>query len=189
MCRGSPPLCAITRRKQMQQNGAPTRLHLLLMGSECEANIKVDIAALGPTELLQFLPQRRDHSLCRRIGLGIPHQHTDPPHPLGLLRARRKRPCSRAAEQRDELAPLQSIGWHPLAQPTPGTNAEGATSATALATAATAIQGDATLRNAFAAVAAGPRGRNTDDEGEGRRQDSREQEGLHGHSPVCVRMA
>ena len=57
------------------------------------------------------------------------------------------------------------------------TNAEGATSVTALATAATAIQGDATLRNAglwpfdiaVAAVAAGPRGRNTDDEGEGRR--------------------
>ena len=57
------------------------------------------------------------------------------------------------------------------------TNAEGATSVTALATAATAIQGDATLRNAgpwpfdiaVGAVAAGPRGRNTDDEGEGRR--------------------
>ena len=48
---------------------------------------------------------------------------------------------------------------------------------TVLATAATAIQGDATLHNAglwpfdiaVAAVAAGPRGRNTDDDGEGRR--------------------
>ena len=46
----------------------------------------------------------------------------------------------------------------------------------ALATAETAIQGGATLRNAglwpfiaVAAVAAGRRGRNTDDEGEGRR--------------------
>ena len=47
----------------------------------------------------------------------------------------------------------------------------------ALATAATAIQGGATLRNAglwpfdiaVVAVAAGPRGRNTDDEGEDRR--------------------
>ena len=35
-------------------------------------------------------------------------------HPLRLLRARRERPCSRAAEQRDELAPFQwsnCIGW------------------------------------------------------------------------------
>jgi hypothetical protein len=37
--------------------------------------------------------------------LGIPHQHADPPHPLGLLRACRERPSSRrAAEQHDELA-------------------------------------------------------------------------------------
>jgi len=34
-----------------------------------------------------------------------PH-HRDP---AGLLRARRKRPCRRAAEQSDELAPLQLI--------------------------------------------------------------------------------
>jgi len=30
--------------------------------------------------------------------------HADAPHPLALLRARRERPRSRAAEQRDELA-------------------------------------------------------------------------------------
>ena len=35
------------------------------------------------------------------------HEHADAPHPLGLLRARRQRPRRRrAAEQRDELAPL-----------------------------------------------------------------------------------
>jgi hypothetical protein len=33
-------------------------------------------------------------------------KHTDAPHPLGLLRARRERPRHRhAAEQRDEIAP------------------------------------------------------------------------------------
>ena len=38
------------------------------------------------------------------------HEHADAPHPLALLRARRERPRSRrAAEQRDELAPLHSI--------------------------------------------------------------------------------
>src|SRR5216684_8730984 len=38
---------------------------------------------------------------------GDGYQHADPPHPLGLLHARRERPrgCRRAAEERDELAP------------------------------------------------------------------------------------
>src|SRR5262249_9543305 len=40
------------------------------------------------------------HSLPRA------HQHTDPPDPLALLRARRERPRCRAAEKRDELATL-----------------------------------------------------------------------------------
>jgi hypothetical protein len=40
---------------------------------------------------------------------------------LALLRPRRERPrrCN-AADNRNELAPLQSIELHPLAQPTPG---------------------------------------------------------------------
>jgi hypothetical protein len=39
-----------------------------------------------------------------------------PPHPLGLLRARRGRPRrSRAAEQRDELASFQLIELHSVA--------------------------------------------------------------------------
>jgi hypothetical protein len=38
------------------------------------------------------------------------HQHADPPHPLALLRARREWPRDRrAAEQRDEIAPVHSI--------------------------------------------------------------------------------
>jgi hypothetical protein len=39
-------------------------------------------------------------------------KHSDLSHPLGLLRARRKRPCSCAAEQRDEVAPFQLIELH-----------------------------------------------------------------------------
>jgi hypothetical protein len=39
--------------------------------------------------------------MCYRIVSGEWQKHADPPHPVGLLRARRKRPC-RSAEQRHE---------------------------------------------------------------------------------------
>ena len=41
-----------------------------------------------------------------RIVLGKAHQNSNAPDPLGLLRPRHKRPCRRAADKRDELAPL-----------------------------------------------------------------------------------
>jgi hypothetical protein len=45
-----------------------------------------------------------------RIAFGVSQQHANPPHPLGLLRARRERPRGRrAAEQQYELAALHSI--------------------------------------------------------------------------------
>src|SRR5262249_35469428 len=55
------------------------------------------------------------------------HEHRDPPHPLGLLRARRERPgrCG-AAEQRDELAafhpPTHSITSSARARSDDGTS-------------------------------------------------------------------
>jgi hypothetical protein len=45
-----------------------------------------------------------------RVVRHIRHQHADPPHPVRLLRPRRERPSSRAAEQRYELAPLCMTG-------------------------------------------------------------------------------
>jgi len=36
--------------------------------------------------------------------VGSRHQHANAPHPIRLLRARRKRPRGRAAEQREEVA-------------------------------------------------------------------------------------
>ena len=46
---------------------------------------------------------------CCYSGLSFPivghHQQPDPPHSLRLLRTRRERPCRRAAQQRDEVAP------------------------------------------------------------------------------------
>jgi hypothetical protein len=49
--------------------------------------------------------------LSFHVALGIPHQHADAPHALALLRTRRERPRSRGAEQRDEIAPFQLIGF------------------------------------------------------------------------------
>src|SRR5262249_1756955 len=65
------------------------------------------ISADRPTQLLQALNKRRCTTLhLGVIGTGI-REHADAPHPLALLRARRKRPRNpRAGEQRDELAPV-----------------------------------------------------------------------------------
>ena len=52
------------------------------------ASVDPDVAALRPPELLESLPERRDAGLSFRVALGIGHQHADPPHAIGLLRAR-----------------------------------------------------------------------------------------------------
>ena|SRR5436190_1498635 len=42
--------------------------------------------------------------LILRIACGEWHEHTNPPHALALLRARRERPRCRAAKQSDKIA-------------------------------------------------------------------------------------
>jgi hypothetical protein len=69
------------------------------------------VAALGPAQLLQRLQERRDVGTVRR---GAAQEHTDVPHALALLRARRERPrnrgrARRAGDERDELAAVHSI--------------------------------------------------------------------------------
>jgi hypothetical protein len=55
---------------------------------------------------VEALPQRRGVGLRLRIAFGIPHQHADPFHALGLLRLRSQRPSNDStAEQSDEFAP------------------------------------------------------------------------------------
>src|SRR5262249_59199571 len=60
--------------------------------------------SVGPAQLRQRLGKRQEAGLPGRIVCGERHEHADAPHALALLRARRKRPRRRAAEQRDELA-------------------------------------------------------------------------------------
>jgi hypothetical protein len=66
-------------------------------------------------QLPKPLLKRRDAVLCFRIVRGQRHEHADVPHSLGLLRVRRKRPNSRRACKRDELA----SGFLPLGRGTP----------------------------------------------------------------------
>ena len=68
-----------------------------------------DVAAARPPKVFESISERRDLRLPLRIALGSPRQHADPTRSVGFLSARRYRPGSRAAEQRDELAALHSI--------------------------------------------------------------------------------
>src|SRR5262249_17731909 len=81
----------------------------------------MDITALHPSEPLKTMPERVKADLHVGIVLGLHCQHSNAPHPLGLLRARRERPRSRAAKQPDELAPLHSITSSAVASSLSGT--------------------------------------------------------------------
>jgi hypothetical protein len=63
------------------------------------------VAALSPAQLLQAAPEGGNAGLPLWVVLRVNNNHADAPHPLALLRARRERPRTRGAEQRDELAP------------------------------------------------------------------------------------
>ena len=54
------------------------------------------------------------HQDAKPLGPPLPSVAHRAPHPLGLLRARRERPCRRPAEQRDERAAFQLIDLHSL---------------------------------------------------------------------------
>jgi hypothetical protein len=69
------------------------------------AGIDPHVAAIAPAQLLQPLHECDESALPFRIVRGQIHQHSNPPHPLALLRARRERPGGHATTQkRDELA-------------------------------------------------------------------------------------
>jgi hypothetical protein len=68
------------------------------------------VAAIGPTQARKRLRERREDRLGLRIIFIERHKHADTPDALALLHARRERPRRRhAGEERDELAPVDSI--------------------------------------------------------------------------------
>src|SRR6516164_3627217 len=94
------------RRERNQFGCIPAEKFRLASGP---ANVEADVAADGPAQFLQSLHEGHEAGLSFRILRSERHQHADAPHPAALLCARRQRPSRRAAEQRDELAPLHSI--------------------------------------------------------------------------------
>jgi hypothetical protein len=68
---------------------------------------KVDprVGANGPTQVRKRLSERGEARLPQRIAFDARDEHADAPHAVALLGARHKRPCRRAAEERDEFAP------------------------------------------------------------------------------------
>src|SRR5262249_38433034 len=82
-----------------------------------------NIATLPPFQSLQLLLKRCCPGLSFGIALGKIRKHTDPAHPVGLLRTRRERPCHRGpAEHRHELAALHSITSSARASSVAGTS-------------------------------------------------------------------
>jgi hypothetical protein len=51
------------------------------------------------------LPEGRNASLSYGIIRTRAHEHTEPPHAFGLLRARNERNCGGTANKRDKFAP------------------------------------------------------------------------------------
>ena len=62
-------------------------------------------ASLRPSQPIEFPPERRELRLHIRIVLGEAREHADAPHALALLRARRERPCRRAAAEKGNELP------------------------------------------------------------------------------------
>src|SRR5262245_28309560 len=67
------------------------------------------VASDNPSFLLQSLVKCRHAGLYFRIVGRHSREHANATHTSALLRARHQRPCHRATEQRDELAPHHSI--------------------------------------------------------------------------------
>jgi hypothetical protein len=73
---------------------------------------KVDphVATIGPTQARKRLRERREAGLPLGIVFVARHEHADAAHSLALLRASRKGPSRRAAEEGDEIAPVHRSG-------------------------------------------------------------------------------
>jgi hypothetical protein len=85
------------------------RLHAIDIGGS-KTIVDLDIAPFHPSQCFKCGLERRQPPNELRVALGPAKQHADPAHSPTLLGGGGKRPSGgRAAEQRDELAPLHSL--------------------------------------------------------------------------------
>ena len=77
---------------------------------------------IGPTQARKRLNERRSEGLQRGLVFVARREKADAPHAISLLRARRERPSSRAAEERDEVAAIHSIISSAMARSCGGTS-------------------------------------------------------------------
>src|SRR5262245_13748281 len=131
-CVGLDSQCGQSRRS-VDDDDVRCRAHQLFCQRMRAVNVargpvivRLDVASFRPTQTLQRLAERRNARLCLRVALGKAHQHADPPHPAGLLRARQERPSRRTAEQRDELSAPHSITSSAVARSVDGTSSPSA---------------------------------------------------------------
>src|SRR5258705_12460871 len=83
------------------------------------AGVDPQVAAVAPAQLLQGLCERREAALPFRIVRAPIREHADAPHALAILRPCGERPRGgRTADERDELAPFQTIELHQIAHET-----------------------------------------------------------------------
>src|SRR5262249_13774350 len=74
------------------------------------APLDLQVPSLSPSQFRKSLPKCNNARLRHRVVLADTHEHTEAPHALCLLRARRERPRRRrAAYSRDKLSPPHSI--------------------------------------------------------------------------------
>src|SRR5262249_21783980 len=79
------------------------------------AKLEAAVSAVDPAEFPQRSHKRRHAGLNFRVSLGPRHQHTDPPHSIGLLRACRERPQHRrAAKSGQQFPPFHGDCHTPL---------------------------------------------------------------------------
>jgi hypothetical protein len=64
-----------------------------------------EVVSPYPSQLPQSIFEGCHTRQSFRVVGGKAHQHANLPHPLGLLRARGERPCSRCTERTEKFAP------------------------------------------------------------------------------------
>ena len=121
----SGPVVALVAAKMTSDESATNSAAYLRMRSGSPAPQRMSMRTLRPSiqpDCRQRLGDRQDAPLRCRIVCREGHEHADAPHPLALLRARRERPCRRAAEKRDEGAAPHSITSSAVASSVGGTS-------------------------------------------------------------------